>query len=84
MYYSLQVKLEEAEQLDLLGGHNVSTILKSWDSFKGYPVVTVERNYESGHINLTQVSLRFQFPLQSDIANFIDLMFAFKFTSILS
>lgn len=55
LYHSLQVKLEEAEKVDLLGGYNVSTILTSWDSFKGYPVVNIERDYETGDLTLTQV-----------------------------
>lgn len=56
LYHSLQEKVEEAGKVDLLGGYNVSTILTSWDSFKGYPIVNVERDYETGDLTLTQVS----------------------------
>lgn len=55
LYYSLQIKLEEAGKTELLGSYNVATILKTWDSFKGYPVVNVERD-ENGYLTLTQVS----------------------------
>lgn len=56
LYYSLQIKLEEAGKTDLLGGYDVSTIMKTWDSFKGYPVVNVGRDYENGFLTLMQVS----------------------------
>lgn len=58
LYYSLQIKIEEAGKTNLLGGYNVSTILKSWDSFKGYPVVDIKRNYENGVLTLNQVNLQ--------------------------
>lgn len=59
LYYSLQVQLNQAGKTGLLGGYNVSTILTSWDSFKGYPIVNIRRIYENGSLILTQVSFLF-------------------------
>lgn len=57
LYDALQTAIENAGNTTLLGGFNVSQILSTWDSVKGYPVVTIERNYNTGYLTISQVCL---------------------------
>lgn len=38
-------------------GETVETIMETWNSQSGYPVVYVDRNYVDGSINISQVGL---------------------------
>lgn len=39
-------------------GETVESILETWNSQAGYPVIYVNRNYATGSINISQVTLK--------------------------
>lgn len=46
---------ESGRNDELLADLEVATVLQTWDSIKGYPVVNIERDYTSGSLTITQV-----------------------------
>uniref|UniRef100_A0A1Y1KZ69 Aminopeptidase n=1 Tax=Photinus pyralis TaxID=7054 RepID=A0A1Y1KZ69_PHOPY len=59
LYRSVQKTIAEEGIEHLLGGMRFDEVMQTWDSYKGYPIVTVTRNYSSGDINITQRSRTF-------------------------
>ncbi|KAF5285905.1 hypothetical protein FQA39_LY04366 [Lamprigera yunnana] len=56
LYVSVQNTVEKEGVQSLLGGMTISQILSTWDTFEGHPIVSVMRDYDTGEVNLTQVS----------------------------
>ncbi|KAB0800740.1 hypothetical protein PPYR_06479 [Photinus pyralis] len=54
LYDSFQKVLEEKKLTKLMNNVDVKTVMTSWDSQSGYPLLTVTRNYETGEISLSQ------------------------------
>ncbi|KAK5641115.1 hypothetical protein RI129_009662 [Pyrocoelia pectoralis] len=59
LYKSVQKTVVKEGVEHLFGGMTFGDIMGTWDTFKGYPTVTVTRNYSSGNINIAQKSMTF-------------------------
>lgn len=55
LYQAYQDAIDENNANEVVGNYNVSTILSSWDSNAGFPIITVTRNYETGTVTISQV-----------------------------
>ncbi|KAF5270570.1 hypothetical protein FQR65_LT05468 [Abscondita terminalis] len=58
LYNSVQKTVEKEGANNLLGNMTFGEILETWDTFDGYPVVNVTRDYVTGEVVLTQVSFK--------------------------
>lgn len=57
LWRGLQEALDQSESIiNIPEGETVETIMETWNSQSGYPVVYVERNYSTGVINVSQVN----------------------------
>ncbi|KAF2895945.1 hypothetical protein ILUMI_10229 [Ignelater luminosus] len=54
LYSALQAIIDEENAHDLLGNNSVISIMETWDSNTGFPLVTVHRNYNNKTITLSQ------------------------------
>jgi aminopeptidase N len=54
LYNGFQQAVDEVGVKSLLGNYSVSDILTTWDSSKGYPKLTVTRDYTTGSITIQQ------------------------------
>ncbi|XP_031337247.1 aminopeptidase N-like [Photinus pyralis] len=66
LYDSFQKVLEEKNLTQLMNNVDVKTVMTSWDSQAGYPLLTVTRNYETGEISLFQKRFFAEEPIASD------------------
>lgn len=56
LWDSMQLALDAAnETVTFPGNATVESIMETWNSQSGYPVVYVERNYTSGSLTISQV-----------------------------
>lgn len=57
LYNAFQQAVDKAGINNLLNSMTMREIMEVWDSRKGFPIVTVKRNYRTGEITLEQVIL---------------------------
>ncbi|KAK5641116.1 hypothetical protein RI129_009663 [Pyrocoelia pectoralis] len=56
LYRTFQEEINGSVQKVFLGGMNLGDIMQSWETNKGYPIVTATRNYNTGFVTLKQHS----------------------------
>ncbi|KAB0800741.1 hypothetical protein PPYR_06480 [Photinus pyralis] len=54
LYNAVQRIIDIENCHDLIGDHSVNTIMASWETQAGYPIVNVTRNYSSSSLTVTQ------------------------------
>lgn len=64
LYSAWQEALEEADVNLLPANEDIESVLTTWDSNAGYPLITVNRSYSDGSVTLGQVSISFQDKLE--------------------
>lgn len=56
LYAAIQEAVDQEQELNIFpDGLNISTVMSTWDSLPGYPVINVDRDYATGAVTFSQV-----------------------------
>ncbi|KAF2901176.1 hypothetical protein ILUMI_05011, partial [Ignelater luminosus] len=78
LYAAFQRIIDKENAHDILGNNSVSSIMETWDSNEGFPIVTAQRNYNNQTITLSQKRYLEDGQYGSDNIWYIPISYAYQ------